>query len=138
MKRVERIHIISRADALQPLRHLLREIISDYTYTLENLDNIVLAINEACMNVIQHAYHGFENGEIVVELWKIKNGLKIKVIDYATKSDLNSIKSRDLEDVRPGGLGVHLITELMDEVVYENIEINSGNVLEMSKQFDDV
>lgn len=138
MKRVDRIHLMSRADALQPLRYLLREIVSDYTYSRKSLDNIILAINEACMNVIQHAYHDYENGEIIVELWKIENGLKIKVIDYANKSDLHSIKSRDLEDVRPGGLGVHLIKQLMDEVVYENIEANSGNVLEMIKQFDDV
>ena len=138
MKRVERIHVISRADALQSLRHLLREIVSDYTYSLGSLENIILAINEACMNVIQHAYHGFDNGEIIVELWKMKNGLKIKIIDYANKSDLNSIKSRDLGDVRPGGIGVHIIKQLMDEVVYKNFETNTGNVLEMTKWFDEV
>lgn len=136
MKRVERIHLISRADSLLPLRHLLREIVSDYICHGEVLDNIVLATNEACMNVIQHAYLGYENGEIIVELWKKNNALTIKVIDYANDSDLNSIKSRDLEDVRPGGLGVHLIKQLMDEVVYKNIENRSGNVLEMTKKID--
>ena len=138
MKRVERIHVISRADALQSLRHLIREIVSDYTYSLDSLENIILAINEACMNVIQHAYYGFDNGDIIVEFWKIKSGLKIKIIDYANKSDLNSIKSRDLDDVRPGGLGVHIIKQLMDEVVYKNFETNTGNVLEMTKWFDEV
>lgn len=136
MKQVERIHLLARADALQPLRHLLRDLIEKYEFTSENANNIVLAINEACMNIIQHAYCGCDDGEIIVQILEENKGLVIQIIDNAQHSDLSKIKSRDLEDVRPGGLGVHLIKKLMNKVEYKNMQGEVGNLLELHKTFD--
>jgi anti-sigma regulatory factor (Ser/Thr protein kinase) len=49
-------------------------------------------------------------------------GIKIVLEDRARQVALEKIKSRDLEDVRPGGLGVFIIAEIMDEVHYEHRE----------------
>ena len=136
MKCPDRIHVLSKADALQPLRRLLRELIMEYKFTQKSVDDIVIAINEACMNVIQHAYHNKDNEEIVIELVTEQDELIIKITDFAQKSDHRQFKSRDLEDIRPGGLGVHLIHELMDKVEYTNIAELAGNQLEMRKGFD--
>ena len=59
--------------------------------------------------------------------------LEIVIEDDARQVDLDTIRSRDLEDVRPGGLGVHLITEIMDEAVYEH-RAEGGMRLRMHKR----
>jgi len=134
MIRLERIHLLSRADKLQPLRHFVRELASQQGCCEENLDSMVMAINEACMNVMQHAYGGREDGEIIVEFWKDDGELLVRIYDFAEKVDLKGIKSRDLNEVRPGGLGVHIIHQVMDSVEYKNQTDSVGNVLEMRKQ----
>ena len=134
MIRLERIHLLSRADKLQPLRNFVRELASQQGCCDENLDCMVMAINEACMNVMQHAYGGREDGEIIVEFWKDENELLVRIFDFAEKVDLHAIKSRDLDEVRPGGLGVHIIHQVMDSVEYKNHPESVGNVLEMRKQ----
>ncbi len=134
MKKLERIHFIARADRLAPVRQFVRELARQQGCCEENLEHLVMAINEACMNVIQHAYRGDENGEVVIEFWKADDELTIKIIDFAEYADLESIKSRDLDDVRPGGLGVHLIHQVMDYVEYKHQPDMNGNVLELRKQ----
>ena len=134
MIRLERIHLLSRADKLQPLRNFVRELASQQGCCDENLDCMVMAINEACMNVMQHAYGGREDGEIIVEFWKDDGELLVRIFDFAEKVDLQAIKSRDLDEVRPGGLGVHIIHQVMDSVEYKNQTESVGNVLEMRKQ----
>jgi len=134
MIRLERIHLLSRADKLQPLRNFVRELASQQGCCDENLDCMVMAINEACMNVMQHAYGGREDGEIIVEFWKDDGELLVRIFDFAEKVDLQAIKSRNLDEVRPGGLGVHIIHQVMDSVEYKNQSEAVGNVLEMRKQ----
>ncbi len=124
---------MSKPDRLLPVRQFVRSLARSQGCCEENLEHMVMAINEACMNVIQHAYHGAEDGEIVIEFWKQGDELLIRIIDYADAVELNSIKSRKLDEVRPGGLGVHLINKVMDSVEYTNVEGERGNVLEMRK-----
>jgi len=137
MERIERIHFLAQADKLKPLRKLVKQTSRDLGCSEENLNCIVMAINEACMNVIQHAYQDDEKGEIIVEIWKANEELIIRIYDFADKIDCNQIKSRDLDDIRPGGLGVHLIHNVMDSVDYKNINDDFGNLLELRKVISD-
>jgi len=134
MLRLERIHLLSKTDKLKPLRKFIRDLAMCQQWFKDDADCIVMAINEACMNVIQHAYKNSENEEIVIELWKDKQNVIVKIIDTADKVDVNLIKSRKLNDVRPGGLGVHFIHQLMDDVDYVNNSDETGNVLVMRKR----
>jgi len=52
--------------------------------------------------------------------------------DSGLKTDPEKIKSRNLEDVRPGGLGVHIIKSTMDVVAYDNSS-EDFNYLTMAK-----
>ena len=133
MIKLERIHILSRTEKLQPLRQLVHGILGKLECSDEHIQAIVLAVNEACMNVIQHAYHNRDDGEIIIEFYKENNELIIRIIDYADKVDMNLIKSRNLDDVRPGGLGVYFISQLMEHVEYKNLSSETGNLLEMRK-----
>jgi len=136
MIRLERIHLLSRPDMLKPLREFVRVLAKKMNCCDESLDCLVMAINEACMNVMQHAYHERLDEEIIIEFWRDDEEMVIKVIDFAEAIDIESIKSRDLEDIKPGGLGVHFIKQSMDCVEYKHSSNEKGNVLEMRKKLD--
>jgi anti-sigma regulatory factor (Ser/Thr protein kinase) len=83
-------------------------------------NNIVLAVDEACSNIIKHAYKGETDKPIIIILKMDPDKLEINLRDYGEKVNIKAIKSRKLDDIRPGGLGVHLIKSVMDEVTYED------------------
>jgi sigma-B regulation protein RsbU (phosphoserine phosphatase) len=95
--------------------------------------DVVLAVDEACQNVIRHAYAGDPDGEIDLEVTRDGDRLVVDLRDFAPPSDPASIRPRDLEDVRPGGLGTHFIHELMDEEELRPAEPGPGNLLRMVK-----
>ena len=98
---------------------------------------VVLSVDEAITNVIRHAYDGAEDQPIDIELAALdasqSPGLRIRIRDQGRTVDPGRIRSRDLDDVRPGGLGVHIITESMDHVEYRPAE-GGGTVLTMVKR----
>ena len=61
----------------------------------------------------------------------IENGIQVMLRDFGKKADEDFIKPRDLDDIRPGGLGVHLIRSTMDAVSYTNLK--PGNRLTLTK-----
>ena len=99
-------------------------------------ENIVLAVDEACQNVIVHAYEGQDGGDIVLGLFRDPDGLLVHVSDYAPRVDPEQIKPRDLNDLRPGKLGSHYMREIMDTVTLYPAN-GGGNLLEMRKRLDD-
>ncbi len=93
---------------------------------------IVLAVDEACSNVIRHAYQGETDKEIYIKCCIENDHLKIRIIDHGIQVDPQKIKPRPLDEIRPGGLGVHLIKTVMDRVKYRHLS-NIGNELTMTK-----
>lgn len=83
----------------------------------------VLGVDEAMCNVIRHGYDGDEDKPIWVKIGMGSedgaSGLVVIVEDMGRQVDPSGIAGRDLDDVRPGGLGVHIINEVMDEVEYQ-------------------
>ncbi len=118
---------------LREIRDRIRSATLKLTDCVETVDRIILAINEACMNIIQHAYPEDYQGrrDIALELYSEGDTLVIQVKDHAPTMDPEFIKPRDLKDIRPGGLGVHFIREIMTEVSYLGQSDGYGNVLMM-------
>ncbi len=101
-------------------------------FTPEQRNQTTLAIDEACANIIKYAYEGKTDQPIEITARLLEDGLEVILRDYGKKADHAQIKSRDLEDVRPGGLGVHLIQSTMDFVSYDP-GIIEGNQLTLAK-----
>ncbi len=97
----------------------------------EQRNQTMLAVDEACSNIIKYAYDGQTDRLIIVTVRLIENGIQIKLRDFGKKADEDFIKPRDLDDIRPGGLGVHLIRSTMDAVSYTNLK--QGNRLTLTK-----
>jgi anti-sigma regulatory factor (Ser/Thr protein kinase) len=79
----------------------------------------VLAVDEAITNIIRHAYGGDENQEIILRAESTPDTIEFRLRDFGRQADPETFKSRKLADVRPGGLGCHLIEQGFDTVTYD-------------------
>ena len=80
---------------------------------------VSLAVVEAFANVVRHSYEGDATKKINLAAELYPDRIEIEIRDYGKTTHPAEIRARDLDDVQPGGLGVHFIREIMDEVVYE-------------------
>ncbi|MCC7122508.1 MAG: SpoIIE family protein phosphatase [Gammaproteobacteria bacterium] len=96
--------------------------------------DIVMAVNEACMNIIQHGYKGDPAGTIDLEIRRDGDALEVWLRDRAPAVDPVDIKPRPLEELRPGGLGTFFIREAMDDCTYGNLGACDGNYVRMTKR----
>jgi anti-sigma regulatory factor (Ser/Thr protein kinase) len=128
------IRFPAKAERLCLIRALVKRTAEVVGCCSELSDRLVIAVNEACMNVIQHAYQDDELGEIVLQMLNNEGKLHFRIVDYAKPIDLDSVKPRDLDDIRPGGLGTHFINEIMDECDRGHLDEGNGNYLEMTKK----
>jgi anti-sigma regulatory factor (Ser/Thr protein kinase) len=83
---------------------------------------ITLAVHEALTNVIRHAYHNQHDRPVELMLRERDRGMEVLLVDYGTGVKQEQMSGRDLNDVRPGGLGLHMIREIMDETRYSPLE----------------
>lgn len=84
--------------------------------------HIELACDEACTNIIEHAYQ-HQDGEIAVK-WHIgERDFRVQFVDFGTPFDAETERvalPTDGETLVAGGLGMHFMHTLMDEVRYES------------------
>lgn len=129
-----RLRFPSRADELKGVRDAVAAVFEKIGCSAAQSRDLVLALDEACQNVIRHAYGGDPDGEITLEIRQRGDDLILLLRDFADTADPGTIKPRDLDEVRPGGLGTHLIREIMDEVDYAAAPGDGGNLLRMIKR----
>lgn len=115
------------------MRRHVREQLNRANVEESIVADVVRAIDEACQNVIRHCYGGAE-GDIVLKLTRRGDTLEVELTDFGPRVDPAALAGRDLDDVRPGGLGIHLIRECMDDVAYEAPPEGAGNLLRMLKK----
>ena len=96
---------------------------------------IILAVGEAIMNIVQHAYKGGNaSKKIKVDLSLIDEILILDFFDEGIKADPSKIKPRKLEEIRPGGLGTHFIKMVMDDILWGETKDNWVNHLILKKK----
>jgi len=104
----------------------------------KDIDSVTLAVDEALTNVIRHSYGGPCSKPIIIRYQIIPPqdlhpaALEITIRDFGKQVDPKSIKGRDLDEIRPGGLGVHIIQSVMDQVEY-SCPLDGGMQLTMKK-----
>jgi len=95
-----------------------------------------LATDEACTNVIEHAYQGDASGEIRILCAWDGDEFLVRLHDRGRAFDPNAVASPtlagNLASRRPGGLGLHFIYSLMDDVQFR-FDAEKGNTLVMKK-----
>ena len=116
---------------LKEIRSLVKEACVVSGCDEAQIKNLVLAVDEACTNVIKHSYKGRTDGEIILECLESSGDLEFILRDRGEPVDHDKIKCRSLEEIRPGGLGVYLIKNTMDRVDYSRSK--GMNIVTMTK-----
>jgi serine/threonine-protein kinase RsbW len=95
-----------------------------------------LAADEACTNIMEHAYRGRTDGEIHVTCWVGEDRITLQFRDNGAAFDPGAVEKPDLDgdlaDRQVGGLGLHFMRSLMDQVRFE-FDPATGNTLTMVK-----
>ncbi len=121
-----RVQLVSDPIYLSGARELVGSVAKRLGFDDLHCSKIALAVDEALCNIIRHGYDRASDKPIWISLWPLeegaaggRRGLRVVIEDEARQVDPSSMKGRDLQDIRPGGLGVYIIREVMDEVSWE-------------------
>jgi serine/threonine-protein kinase RsbW len=130
------LKIPSQTDNLEIIREFISNLARKAGFKTDDVDKIELAVDEACSNVIKHAYKNDEKKPIIIAVEIEKNKFTVSVTDQGKGFDLNKLKTPDMKEyiaqMRVGGLGIHLIKSLMDEVDF-SIEPGVKNQVKLVK-----
>lgn len=118
---------------LYVIRSALYPIIIDSGFAKKDARKIILAVDEACSNIIKYAYEGDPTKSITLVVTADAGRIAIQLRDIGKKADPLKITPRKLEDVRPGGLGTHFMGAVFDTVQYDT-EQDQGTVLTLVKE----
>ncbi len=133
------IEMRSDASDLRRVRELVRGWVARCGACEKMIADVVLALDEALTNVIRHGYDNQTGQRIVLHgecVQTLDRGrlLEFIVRDWGRQVPLENIRGRDLDEPRPGGLGVHIIRALMDQADYSHAQ-GGGMRLVMRKYF---
>lgn len=130
------LYFLSDPKLLRVVRDEVKSIAHKLGCCAKIQSELIMAVNEACMNIMMHAYKGDTTGEIIMEVHDHGSELEFKLKDFGPPVDVAKIKPRDLDDLRPGGLGTFFMSEVMDHCSYATAtqENSNGNVLHMRKK----
>ncbi len=133
-ERIAQMRVASRPDCLRLVRAVVSEAGNATGCSSDCTSQMVMAVDEACQNIIRHAYGGDPGGEIVVDIRRQDDCIVIHLLDFAAPVDVSKIKPRPLDEVKPGGLGTHFIHECMDECGFLTPPDGAGNCLRLVKK----
>jgi serine/threonine-protein kinase RsbW len=118
------------------IRQFIAQAIREAGLDERVIPDLQLAVDEVCANVLEHGYDG-QCGEIEVVVEPIEGGVQASVRDWGAVFDPQSIPIPDvtapLEQRRPGGLGLYLVRQVMDDVCFE-FDAQQGNRTIMTKR----
>ena len=133
---IEKKAFLVNSSSLKDVRVFCREVFEKLHIQEDLKDELVLAIAEAAQNNVKHA---FKNSASPTELMVVQiscenNKLQIAFYDRRTPVDPKKVKHREIDNVKPGGLGTFFIQEIMDAVEFKDGKKPWINHLVLTKQ----
>lgn len=132
------LKIPNQTDNLELIRDFIAKVSGKVGFGEDDIDKIRIAVDEACTNVIKHAYEQEGEDHIGVIIKIDYSKLTIVVTDRGKGFDPKALELPNMEayfaELRVGGLGIYLMKTLMDEVDY-TIKPGVGNEVRMVKYF---
>lgn len=119
----------SHSGRMAEVRHSARLFLKKCDFDESSIELLVLGLDEACTNIIRHAYDQ-DDKTVRLEMERLHDRIRFVLRDYGRSCDPKCIRSRPLEEVRPGGVGVYIIRQVFDYVRYEPRRRGTRLVLE--------
>ncbi len=131
-----KITLPNKLDYLDIAQLFVRETAKKIGFAGNSLNNIDIAIEEAVSNVMKHTYDAEENRTFDIVCEKLRNGIKIVIKEMGLPFDPSNVKQYkpigSIEDASTSGLGLFLISKVMDDYSFHNLGIN-GKEMHMTK-----
>ncbi|GIP40029.1 serine-protein kinase RsbW [Paenibacillus sp. J31TS4] len=131
------VRVPAEAEFVDIVRLTLYGIASKWGFSYEEIEDMKVAVAEACNNAVLHAYEGMEKGFVEVKFEMNDGGIRITVkdegssFDYAHKeAKAESLHNKDLSEINAGGLGIFMMQALMDDV---EVHTNAGTEVILTK-----
>lgn len=124
----------ARAEVLRTIRAAVRGAAEHFGCGARCASDVVHAVDEACQNIIRHGYGSDVEGSIEIDIRREGDSIVVLLRDHAPTVKEDRIRPRDLDDVRPGGLGTHFIRMLMDQSEFLPPPGGTGNLLRLAKR----
>jgi serine/threonine-protein kinase RsbW len=107
-----KMEVTSNPEYVSIIRLTVSGIANKIGFSLDDIEDIKVAVSEACTNAIKHSL----DDKFLVQFSVLENGLTIEVEDKGTGYDVESLQEPDLTNPKESGLGLFIIKTLMDEV----------------------
>ena len=123
----------SKTENLSSIRDFVSNYAREAGINQDIIEKIILAVDEACTNIMKHAYKSFPEGEIIIKAKFDKHRFTIVIRDFGNSFDADKIPAPDLKryykEKKVGGLGMYLMKTLMDDVQYLTVPGKYNQVL---------
>lgn len=121
-----KLKIPSSTEELFTVREFIAEAARSFGFEDESIGKIALAVDEACTNIIKHAYSYERDKEIEITVNPNNDKFEIVIVDYGKSFNPKLIKIPDMSEYRTkyrkGGLGMYLMYSLMDKIEYKKLD----------------
>ena len=136
LNHTEKKAFLVNSSSLKEVRTFCRDVFEKLHIKQELKDELVLAIAEAAQNIVKHAFKNSANANelMVVQISCENDKLQIAFYDRGTPVDPKKVKHREIDNVKPGGLGTFFIQEIMDAVEFKDGKKPWINHLVLTKQ----
>lgn len=118
-----RLEILSEPSLLCVVRAAMERLTEAIGFPAAECRSITRAVDEALTNIMRHSYGGRADQPIGMVCRKLPRkggvGLEIVLTDVGPAVDPAKLRGRRLDDIKPGGLGLHFIRQSMDSVEFK-------------------
>src|SRR2546426_10054565 len=137
------VHTPSDGSYLSYIRGLVVDLARQIGFPDEEVAKIEMAVDEACSNVVEHAYSTkkewrwkHRHPEIRLDVRVEDNCLIIEITDHGQQFDFTAYRPDNIEErlreMKTGGYGISIMRQFMDEVQYNSSDA-TGNTLRLVK-----
>jgi serine/threonine-protein kinase RsbW len=114
----QKIEFSSHTGNLALMRKWVRGFLDAYPLSDKERTLMVLGVDEACTNIIRHAYQLRDDQLIALSMEGLHKCVRMRLRDYGEQIAANKMRGRAQADVKPGGLGLYLMRNAFDRVDY--------------------
>lgn len=132
---MKQLEFASHPGNLALVRNFVREFLDEAKFSSLEADLVVLGVDEACTNIIRHAYKHENTHLITLTCEKSAKRICLRLRDYGEQCEPVEMQGRDLGSVRPGGLGLFLMRRAFDEINFKMMK--EGTELVLIKNTDE-
>ena len=130
----KKIEFSSHTANLALMRKFVRGFLDAYPFSEKERMLIVLGVDEACTNIIRHAYQLRDDQPIALSMEGLRKCVRMRLRDYGEQCPAHEMQGRAHDMIKPGGLGLHLMKNAFDRIDY--ILKSRGTELVLTKNLE--